>query len=122
MYVPRDLETKFMALEKHYPVMALVGPRQSGKTTMLRHLMRNYDASYISFDDPDVRRLFSDDVKKFARQYMDGHELTVMDEIQYAKSPGQNLKYLADSGYKMGASQEYASHHFAARCCQNLLH
>jgi len=101
MYVRRDLESKFMALEKHYPVMALVGPRQSGKTTMLKNLMKNYDASYISFDDPDVRRLFSDDIKKFARQYMDGHELTVLDEVQYAEAPGQNLKYLADSGYKM---------------------
>ncbi len=101
MYVRRDLEPKFMALERHYPVMALVGPRQSGKTTMLKHLMRNYDSAYISFDDPDVRRLFSEDIKKFARQYMDGHELTVLDEVQYAKAPGQNLKYLADTGYRM---------------------
>jgi len=101
MYIKRDLERRFLRLAEHYPVLALVGPRQSGKTTMLKHIMKGYDASYVLFDDPDARRLFDEDVKKFAMQYMDGYELTVLDEIQYCKDAGQKLKYLADSGYRM---------------------
>ncbi len=100
MYVRRDLEDEFLRISEKFGVSALVGPRQSGKTTMLKELMKGRDANYVSFDDPDARALFEEDVKKFAIQYME-RELTVLDEVQYCENAGLNLKYLADSGHRM---------------------
>ncbi len=101
MYVHRIIEDKFLKIAERYPVVALVGPRQAGKTTMLKQLMKRYNASYVLFDDPDARRLFDEDIKKFMVQYMEGYDLTVLDEIQYCKDAGSKLKYLADTGHRI---------------------
>ena len=101
MYIQRDIEEKFLKFAERYPVVALVGPRQAGKTTMLKHLMKKYNSSYILFDDPDARRLFDEDIKKFMVQYMEGYDLAVLDEIQYCRDAGSKLKYLADTGHKI---------------------
>ena len=101
MYVHRDLEYKFTKIAGSYSVVALVGPRQSGKTTMLKELMKGYNSSYVLFDDPDARRLFDEDIKKFMVQYIEGYDLAVLDEIQYCKDPGSKLKYMADTGHKL---------------------
>ncbi len=101
MYVHRDIEEKFLKIAGRYPVVALVGPRQAGKTTMLKNLMKGYNASYVLFDDPDARRLFDEDIKKFEVQYIAGYEIAVLDEIQYCRDAGSKLKYLADTGHKI---------------------
>ncbi len=101
MYVERDLSARFVEISKHYQVMALVGPRQAGKTTMLKHLMEGRNASYVFFDDPDAREIFNEDIKKFVIQYVGGYDLTVLDEVQYCEKSGIKLKYLADSGFKL---------------------
>ena len=101
MYVHRDLEDKFKKVAESYSVVALVGPRQSGKTTMLKELMKRYNSSYVLFDDPDARRLFDEDIKKFIVQYIEGYDLAILDELQYCKDPGSKLKYLADIGHKL---------------------
>ncbi len=101
MYVRRDIEEKFLKIAGRYPVVALVGPRQAGKTTMLKNLMKGYNASYVLFDDPDARRLFDEDIKKFEVQYIEGYEIAVLDEIQYCRDAGSKLKYLADTGHRI---------------------
>ena len=50
---------------------------------------------------PDARSLFEEDVKKFERQYVEGYEITVLDEVQYCRDAGSKLKYLADKGRKI---------------------
>lgn len=78
----------------------IVGPRQSGKTTFLKaHLPQN--ANYLLFDDPDIRTIFEEDIKNFDKQYINGKEIVILDEIQYAKDPGQKLKYLTDTDRKL---------------------
>ena len=101
MYVRRDIEEKFLKVAERYSVVALVGPRQAGKTTLLKHLMKGYNTSYVLFDDPDARRLFDEDIKKFVVQYMEGYEIAVLDEIQYCRDSGSKLKYLADMGHRI---------------------
>lgn len=102
MYVERDLMDMFTKLDRNYPVIAVVGPRQSGKTTFLKMCMeRRGGASYVLFDDPDARDLFEEDVKGFEQQYIDGYERTVLDEVQYCRKAGQNMKYLADTGSRL---------------------
>src|SRR4030042_521519 len=101
MYVEREIKNKFDKIIKSYNMVAVVGARQAGKTTFLKKQMENSKSTYILFDDPDVRSLFDGDVKKFEQQYLEGYDLSVLDEVQSCKDAGRKLKYLVDSGRKL---------------------
>ena len=101
MYVKRDTEKLFDKVAKVYKVVAIVGARQSGKTTLLRKKLEEYGGSYVSFDDPDVREMFNTDVKKFEKQYVAGNKFTGLDEVQYGTDAGRKIKYLADKGHRL---------------------
>lgn len=101
MYVEREITKKFAASSHINNIVAVVGPRQAGKTTFLKAQGAAINAVYLFFDDPDVKELFDTDIKKFENQYLSGSKLTILDEIQYGKDPGRKLKYLADNGRKL---------------------
>jgi len=101
MYVEREIKNKFDRIIKSYNMVAVVGARQAGKTTFLKKQMEQSKSTYLLFDDPDVRSLFDDDVKKFELQYLNGYDLAVLDEAQSCKDAGRKLKYLVDSGRKL---------------------
>jgi len=101
MYVEREIKKTFDKIIRSYSMVAVVGARQSGKTTFLKKQMEQAKSTYVLFDDPDVRSLFDDDVKKFDQQYLEGNVLSVLDEVQSCKDAGQKLKYLVDSGRKL---------------------
>ena len=101
MYIEREIKNRFDKIFKSYNMVAVVGARQSGKTTFLKKQMGQYNSSYVLFDDPDARALFEEDIKKFELQYIEGKELTVLDEIQYCKDAGRKLKYLVDTDRKL---------------------
>ncbi len=98
MYIDRDIKRYFNKLVKHYDMVALVGPRQAGKTTFLKHHMTGVNSSYVLFDDPDARSLFDNDINKFKMQYLDRYDLSVLDEVQQCGDAGRKLKYLVDTG------------------------
>lgn len=100
-YTERKIKDKFEKLIKLYPVIAIVGARQSGKTTFLKEQARKFKSNYLLFDDPDIRELFDEDIKKFETQNIEGHELSVLDEVQYCKDAGRKIKYLADNNKKL---------------------
>ncbi len=101
MYTEREIKEKFEKISTAYPVIALVGARQAGKTTFLKEQIKRLNASYLSFDDPDIKELFEADIKKFEIQHIEGRDISVLDEVQYCKDAGQKLKYLADKGRKL---------------------
>ncbi len=102
MYVERLLITEFGKRLAAYNLVALVGPRQAGKTTLVKaKLAPSVNASYVSLDDPDARALFDEDVKKFEIQYIRGKALAALDEVHYGKDAGIKLKYLSDKGHKL---------------------
>lgn len=101
MYVEREATPEFASAARANSIVAVVGPRQAGKTTFLKELSEKSGASYLFFDDPDVREMFDEDIKKFENQYLQGDRLAVLDEVQYGKDPGRKLKYLADAGKKL---------------------
>ena len=72
MYVERDIKIHFKKVAFAYNVVAVVGPRQAGKTTFLKAEAEQANAPYLMFDDPDVLELFNSDVKKFENQYLKG--------------------------------------------------
>jgi predicted AAA+ superfamily ATPase len=101
MYIHRRISPGFHKLEELYGLIALAGPRQVGKTTFLQHEMREREHSYVLLDDPSARSLLEKDPKGFEREYVEGHELTVLDEVQYSMETGQFLKYLVDTGHRL---------------------
>ena len=50
MYIERQLERKFVAINEEYACVLLTGPRQVGKSTMLRHLMEGTARAEVSLD------------------------------------------------------------------------
>jgi len=52
MYVKRDIEKVLKEYAK-FPVVAILGPRQSGKTTLATTFFKNH--TYVSFEDPELR-------------------------------------------------------------------
>jgi predicted AAA+ superfamily ATPase len=101
MYVERSLEKHFDKVAEIYNIVAVVGARQSGKTTLLKKKLEGKNGGYVSLDDPDARELFDKDVKKFEKQYIEAENITGIDEVQYGKEAGIKLKYLADRGHRI---------------------
>jgi predicted AAA+ superfamily ATPase len=73
----REIEVELQELAKDYPVVTLVGPRQSGKTTLVRSAFPH--KPYANLEDPDTRRLAAEDPRSFLERYPHG---AILDEIQ----------------------------------------
>lgn len=84
--IPRTLEPKLRALAGYYPVVAVTGPRQSGKTTLCRATFP--DRPYVSLEALDMREFARDDPRGFLAEYREG---AIIDEVQHL--PGL-LSYL----------------------------
>ena len=78
-YIPRTLEPVLQKAVLEFPAVVLVGPRQSGKTTLLKHLFSD-SYNLISLEPPDVRLAALNDPRGFLNLYPPP---VVFDEIQY---------------------------------------
>lgn len=77
--IERNLKDKLIYLAQKYPIVTVTGPRQSGKSTLLRATFPEY--KYISLEDPDIRLFAKEDPKGFLLTYPDK---TIIDEAQHA--------------------------------------
>ncbi len=77
-YLHREIEPFLQKAAQQFPVIALTGPRQSGKSTTLQHLFQHF--TYLTFDDPVIRRQAKDDPGLFIEQVP---PFSILDEIQY---------------------------------------
>lgn len=75
--IRRNLETSIRIYSSQYPVVAIVGPRQSGKTTLARYMFP--DHKYLSLENLDIRHMAQDDPRGFLDDY--GKNI-ILDEIQ----------------------------------------
>lgn len=75
--VPRCLTTHLLEMTAYYPAVTITGPRQSGKTSLVRALFPN--ASYINFEIPDVRLHAQRDPRGLLKQLS---QPVILDEIQ----------------------------------------
>jgi predicted AAA+ superfamily ATPase len=75
-----------------YPVVTVLGPRQSGKTTLCQ--MAFPDKPYVNLEQPDVREFAQQDPKAFLAQFPDG---AVLDEIQNVPSLLSWIQVLTDA-------------------------
>ncbi len=98
VYVRRDLETELARLLKTKEIIAVVGPRQCGKTTLLQHFLSGLKkVNALSFDDIKQRELFENDIDSFIELNVKGYDYLFIDEVQYVKEGGRQLKYLYDT-------------------------
>lgn len=75
--IQREMTKVMKARAKEYPVLTVVGPRQSGKTTLVRSCFPNYN--YANLEDPETRDLAESDYKRFLSAYKTP---LIIDEIQ----------------------------------------
>lgn len=98
MYVKRALEETVLKTSRTFPVVLVTGPRQVGKTTMLKKIMEP-ERKYVTLDDPDVRYLAKKDPALFMQRYTPP---VLIDEIQYATELLPYIKMAVDNSQKMG--------------------
>ena len=97
-YIKRDIEDKIIALSKEYSCILITGPRQVGKTTVLRRLMDD-NREYVTLDDMDERSL----AKRDPAMFLQMHSTPIMiDEVQYAPELFSYIKMEIDKGAAPG--------------------
>ena len=77
-YINRTLEKVLLKAVQQFPALVLTGPRQTGKSTLLKHLFPDYN--YITFDDISVRSIAAKDPALFVSTLKTP---VIIDEIQY---------------------------------------
>ncbi len=90
--INRHLSAKIVTLRKQFPVLTLTGPRQTGKTTLLKSIYT--DLPYVTLEDIDNRSQAIEDPRGFLGNFPDG---MVLDEVQYAPDLFSYLQSIVDS-------------------------
>ena len=98
-YIQRDLERKFLKSDGFFKAVLVTGARQVGKTTMLRHLAKKQNRTYISLDDIGARDLAKRDPELFFQMYKPP---IIIDEVQYAPEIFPTIKILCDESDQTG--------------------
>ncbi len=91
-YINRVIEKEILGRSKEFPVIVLTGPRQTGKSTMLKHIFGSYN--YCLLDDPLKRKIASGDPSLFLEKYK---APLIIDEIQYAPELLPYIKMAVDA-------------------------
>jgi predicted AAA+ superfamily ATPase len=93
----RDAEKTLIRLAKSFPVVAITGPRQAGKTTLARAVF--IGKPYVSLENPDEREFAQNDPKRFLARFPNG---AVLDEVQRCPSLLSWLQGVVDERGVMG--------------------
>jgi predicted AAA+ superfamily ATPase len=108
MYYNRILEDTLVKLSAQFPAFLVTGPRQVGKTTLLKYLGSDH-RTYLSLDDISLRELAKEDPKLFLQQYTPP---LIIDEIQYATELLPYIKIEIDKKKRNGAYWITGSQHY----------
>lgn len=99
-YITRNLESVVIQVTKEYPVVLVTGPRQVGKTTMLKKLMEGTDRGYVTLDDLNERSIAKTDPELFLQLHKPP---VLIDEVQYAPELFTYIKVHVDRNHAPGA-------------------
>ena len=101
-YIKRHMEDQVLELSKTWPALLITGPRQAGKTTMLKNLSQRegIGREYVSLDDLNLRELAKSDPKMFLQLHKPP---VLIDEVQYAPELFTYIKILVDEHHDPGA-------------------
>lgn len=105
--IDRQIEEEIKILKDEFPIIAILGPRQSGKTTLSKKIFKEYE--YVSLEDYDVREFAENDPRGFLNRYK---ENIIFDEIQRAPKIISYLQTHVDKMRKNGKIIITGSHNF----------
>lgn len=108
--IPRIITPELSAQLQEYPVITVIGPRQAGKTTLVRTALPDYN--YVTLENPEVREIASDDPKGFLKRYPDR---AIFDEIQRAPHLLSYLQGMVDEDQRNGRFVLTGSHQLELR-------
>jgi predicted AAA+ superfamily ATPase len=95
--IKREISQKILDLSEKFPVITVTGPRQSGKTTLLKKLFG--DLFYASLENPETRMFAIQDPKNFLSQYANGG---IIDEAQLVPELFSYIQGIVDQSGKTG--------------------
>lgn len=96
-FINRQIASEIEKQKNKFPIIALTGPRQSGKTTLLKEIFSSY--RYVSLENPDVRAFATDDPVGFLKLY---NEHVIFDEVQRVPSLFSYIQGIVDDSGQMG--------------------
>src|SRR5690554_1085048 len=105
--IKRQMSDKIKYLAAKFPVVAVIGPRQSGKTTLVKNMFP--EKNYVSLEDPDTREFALVDPRGFLAAYPEG---AVLDEVQRAPHLFSYLQTIVDEKGQAGFFVLTGSHNF----------
>ena len=97
--IKRQLEEKVLEAAQEFPVVAVMGPRQSGKTTLVQKAFPEH--TYVSLEDFDVRALATEDPRTFLQEQRTSAGM-IIDEIQHAPQLLSYMQTIVDAEKKNG--------------------
>ncbi|WP_240964566.1 ATP-binding protein [Flavivirga algicola] len=89
--IPREAQKELLNLSKQYKAIAVIGSRQSGKTTLVKLVFP--DKPYVNLENLDIRNFALEDPKAFLEQYSDG---AILDEVQRTPKLFSYLQQILD--------------------------
>jgi hypothetical protein len=95
--IPRTAALTLQRLAKGFPIIALTGPRQSGKTTLAQQVFA--DKAYVSLENPDEHEFAERDPRAFLKRFESG---AILDEVQRCPHLLSWLQGLVDERRRMG--------------------
>lgn len=98
--IPRNLKLKCEQLAKQYPVIALLGPRQSGKTTLAMSIFSAHE--YVTLEDLDIREFAKTDPRRFLKTFQNKKGV-ILDEIQHVPDLLSYIQTYVDQNPVSGA-------------------
>jgi uncharacterized protein len=107
MYIRRTAEATLVEMADQFKILAVTGPRQSGKTTLVRHVFP--DKPYASLENPDTREFALRDPRRFLQRYASG---AVLDEVQRCPELLSYLQGMVDESQERGHFVLTGSQHF----------
>lgn len=98
MFIKRDIE-HIIGEYKKFPVIAILGPRQSGKTTLSKNLFSNH--IFLDLEDPALKLFAQEDPRRFLKEYENEHGI-IIDEFQYVPELLSYIKIIVDEQKRPG--------------------
>ena len=98
MIIEREIKSKVISMSNSFKVVMVCGPRQVGKTTLLKALC-DKERVYVSLDNLEVRKLAMESPDLFFQRY---NPPILIDEIQYAPQLLSYIKIMVDESNKKG--------------------
>lgn len=97
MVIRRDITDLVLKYGMKYPVIAITGPRQSGKTTLIKSVFPEYE--YVSLENPDIRNFAENDPNGFLERYA---TKVIFDEVQRVPALFSYIQTKVDESGEMG--------------------